>query len=55
MEDVNQSDDMGKSFDGRVNIMDANTNPYKTGVTSTDNASLVYNIKFDNILRLGIE
>ena len=43
---LNQSDDMGKSLQARVNIADVNQmeNPFKTGVTATDNASLAYNI-----------
>ena len=43
---VDQSDDMGKSYQARVNITDVNQmeNPFKTGVSATDNASLAYNI-----------
>ena len=43
---VDQSDDMGKSLQARINITDVNQmeNPFKTGVSATDNASLAYNI-----------
>ena len=43
---LNQSDDMGKSLQARVNIADVNQmeNPFKTGDTEKDNASLAYNI-----------
>jgi len=43
---IDQSDDMGKSLQARVNIADVAQmeNPFKTGVTATDNASLAYNI-----------
>lgn len=43
---IDQSDDMGKTYQARVNIADVNQmeNPFKTGVTATDNASLAYNI-----------
>jgi len=42
---LNQSDDMGKSYQARVNIKDMTAvNPFSTGVSATDNASLVYNI-----------
>ena len=43
---VDQSDDMGKTLQARLNIADITQmeNPYKTGVTATDNASLAYNI-----------
>ena len=43
---IDQSDDMGKSLQARVNIADVNQmeNPFMTGVTATDNTSLAYNI-----------
>ena len=43
---IDQSDDMGKSLQARVNITDVAQmeNPFMTGVTATDNASLAYNI-----------
>jgi len=42
----NQSIDMNKIYQARVNISDVNQmeNPFMTGVTETDNASLAYNI-----------
>ena len=47
LDDVNQSDDMGKTFSGKINIYDAKDevlNPYKTGVSATDNTNLAYNV-----------
>ena len=43
---LNQSDDMGKSLQARVNIADVNQmeNPFMTGVSATDNVNLAYNI-----------
>ena len=42
---VDQSEDMGKSYQARVNIKDMTAvNPYETGVSATDTTSLVYNI-----------
>ena len=43
---IDQSDDMGKSLQARINITDViqMENPFSTGVTATDNASLAYNI-----------
>ena len=43
---IDQSDDMGKTYQARVNIADVNQmeNPFQTGVSATDNSSLAYNI-----------
>ena len=42
---IDQSDDMGKSLQARINIKDITAaNPYSTGVTATDNINLAYNI-----------
>jgi len=42
----NQSNDMNKTYQARVNIEDVNQmeNPFSTGVEATDKASLAYNI-----------
>ena len=43
---IDQSDDMGKTYQARVNIADVNQmeNPFMTGVSATDNVNLAYNI-----------
>lgn len=43
---IDQSADMGKTYQARVNITDVNQmeNPFMTGVSATDNANLAYNI-----------
>ena len=47
LDTVDQSDDMGSTISGKINIYDAKDeklNPFSTGVTATDNKSLAYNI-----------
>ena len=47
LDTINQSDDMGKTFGGKINIYDAKAdvlNPFKTGVSATDNTNLAYTI-----------
>ena len=43
---VDQSDDMGKVYNARVNLIDITQmeNPFATGVSATDSISLIYNI-----------
>ena len=47
LDTINQSDDMGKRVSGKINIYDAKAdalNPFKTGVSATDNTNLAYTI-----------
>ena len=45
LDDIDQSEDMGKSFSGRINIMDGKTNPYKRKNKNFGMQTVIYGFK----------